>query len=114
MNLRRLLFHLRANILHDRSDQSVEDSGGVSDYLWSDETLVEYIDQAQDRMAREALFFRDGTTPDVTQIQMIAGQKEYPMHPSIFGVISARCVGDRADLARAGHSNFDISLILGC
>jgi hypothetical protein len=106
MNLRRLLYHLRVNILHDQGDQDPMD-GGLSDQLWSDETLVEYIDDAQQRLARSALVFRDGTTPEVTQIQMVANQREYLMHPSIFGVLSARCEGDRADLARAGHSQFD-------
>lgn len=105
MNLRRMLYHLRVNILHDQGDQNPED-GGLCDQLWTDETLVDYINDAQTRIAREALLFRDGITPEVTQIQMVAFQKEYILHPSVFGVISAKCDGDRADLARAGHSQF--------
>ena len=103
MNLGELLEELRENILHDRSDQIA----GDSDQLWSDKTLVRYIDQAERKFARESLILRDGRTPEVTRLQTRMLQREYPLHPSVIAVISARCNHDRADLARAGHSSFD-------
>lgn len=110
MNLGDLLLELRENILHDRSDQVA----GSSDYLWSDTTLVRYIDEAQRRLARQTLIIRDGTTPQCCQIALVApapdpaaGQIEYPMDPSVMAVLSARFTGDTTDLARAGHSAFD-------
>lgn len=110
MTLGDLLLELRENILHDRSDQVA----GSSDYLWSDTTLVRYIDEAQRRLARQTLIIRDGTTPQCCQILLVApspapapGQIEYPMDPSVLAVLSARFTGDIADLGRAGHSVLD-------
>lgn len=102
MNLEELLEELRENILHDRSDQIA----GDSDQLWSDKTLIRYINQAERRMAREALLIRDNSS-DVTKVTTQVSVKEYPLDDSIIAVISARSAGDIADLARAGHAAFD-------
>lgn len=103
MRLSDLLTELRENILHDRSDRVA----GSPDYLWSDATLVRYINEAQRRFARKGLVIRDKTTPDVTQVTLQTGVDEYTLHPSVLAVISARLSTDPADLARAGHSAFD-------
>lgn len=110
MNLGDLLLELRENILHDRSDQVA----GSSDYLWSDTTLVRYIDEAQRRLARQTLIIRDGTTPECTQVKLVAsapdpdpGQIEYPLHPAVLAILSARLAGDRCDLYRMSHSMLD-------
>lgn len=103
MNLGELLEELRENILHDRSDRIA----GESDRLWSDRTLIRYINESERRMAREALMIRDNTTSEVCRLETEPMVKEYALHPSVCGVISARCVGDVADLARAGHASFD-------
>lgn len=103
MTLGELLTELRENILHDRSDRVA----GNSDVLWSDATLVRYIDEAQRRLAREALVLRDGTAGDATVITTVAGQANYVLHDSVLGVLSARVAGDTADLARAGHDQLD-------
>lgn len=102
MTLGELLDELRNNILHDRSDQI----DGPSDYLWSDEALIRYINQAYYRFARLALCLRDGTTPNLTTFKTIAGQDMYPLDPSIVAVISTKMAGDQADMARAGHDGF--------
>lgn len=102
MNLGELVQELRENILHDRSNRVA----GASDQLWSDATLVRYIDEAQRRLAREGLVIRDANHPDVTTVNLVAGVDEYPLHPSVLAVISARQEGDTADLARAGHAAF--------
>jgi len=103
MNLSQLLDELRHGILHDRSDQI---AGSEPDYLWSDDRLTNYINEAQRKMAREGLMIRDGTTPDCCQVRTVAGQQEYTLHPSVVAVISAKMDEDMADLARAGHSPF--------
>jgi hypothetical protein len=102
MNLGELVEELRENILHDRSNRVA----GASDQLWSDATLVRYIDEAQRRLAREGLVIRDASNPDVTTVNLVAGTDEYALHPAILAVISARQVGDVSDLARAGHAAF--------
>lgn len=103
MNLGELLDELRSNVLHDRSDQIA----GTSDFLWSDATLVRYINAAQRRYARKSLILRDGTTPLVTQVTLKTGVENYMLHPAVLAVLSARMTGDTGDLTRAGHSAFN-------
>ena len=100
MELGELLTELRENMLHDRSDRI----SGSSDYLWSDATLVRYIDEGQRTLARKALILRDGTTPEVTRITLQTGVTEYDLHESVISVISAKVSGDSSDLCRTGHA----------
>jgi len=100
MELGELLTELRENILHDRSDRIT----GSSDYLWSDATLIRYIDEAQRRLARVGLVIRDGTTPEVTEVALQTGVTEYNLHSSVLAVTSAKLAGDRADLTRTTHA----------
>jgi hypothetical protein len=102
MDLGDLLDELRHGILHDASDQV----SGAIDYLWSDKRLTRYIDEAHKRFARYSLCLRDATTPEVCQVQLVALQKTYDLHPSIVAVLSACHAGDTSDLARAGHTAF--------
>lgn len=103
MTLDDLLKELRENILHDRSNRIA----GDTDYLWSDETLVRYINEAQRRFARLGLVIRDGTTPEATQVTLATNTNTYALHPSVLGVVSAKLTGDTGDLSRAGHAAFD-------
>jgi len=103
MNLEDLMDELRSNILHDRSDRD----SGDTDFLWSNETLVRYIDEAQRRLARQGLILRDGSTAEVCEVTLVAGQSQYPLHSAVIAVISARYDTETRDLARAGHSVFN-------
>lgn len=103
MNLGELLDELRHGMLHDRSDRI---AGSDPDYLWSDRRLITYINEAERKLARTALIIRDGSTAACCALQTVAFQREYTLHPSVVAVISAKMDGDRADLARAGHSAF--------
>lgn len=102
MNLCELLDELRVGILHDTSSQAQNPE--YSDYLWSDRRLITYINEAQRKFATLSQCIRDGTTPEVTTVQLVSGQTEYSLHPSVIAVISARVQGDRVDLVGAGHS----------
>ncbi len=106
MTLQELLDELRENILHDRSDRVA----GQSDRLWSDETLIRYIDEAQRKFAREGLVIRDGSTAAATQITMVANTGEYAMHESVLAVLSGKFTTDDADLRRVGHHDLNIYL----
>ncbi len=99
MNLRDLLSELRENILHDRSDR-VE---GQSDRLWSDATLVRYINEAQRKLCREGLVLRDGSTDAATLVTLATNTAEYTLHESVIYVVSARLAGEEADMKRIGH-----------
>src|ERR1700747_3192699 len=100
MNLGDLLAELRENILNDRTDRV----SGTSDYLWTDATLTRYINEAQRRFAVRGLVLRDGSTPEATQVTMVANQGQYVLHPSVIAVVSAQISGRVVDLPRVGHS----------
>lgn len=100
VNLGDLLSLLRTAYLNDRSDRTA----GSSDYLWTDETLVTYINEAQNRFARKGLILRDGRTPEVTRVLLVEAQTTYDLHASILAVISAKREDQDVDIARAGHS----------
>jgi hypothetical protein len=102
MTLEELLSELRGNILHDRSHRVA----GADDALWSDATLIRYIDEAQRRFARRAWVIRDSSHPDATRVTLRTGVTLYTLHPSLLGVISVRHAADMTDIARAGHSEF--------
>lgn len=104
MTTQELLDELANNILRDRSDLM----SGPGDYLWSDATLLGYINEAQQILARKGLVLRDATTPSITQVVLATGVTQYKLHPSILAVISAKNAGDTGDLARAGHSAFSV------
>lgn len=97
-----LLAMLRNDVLGDRSDRVA----GTPDYLWSDATLLAFMDDAHKRFARGALCIRDSSS-DVTQVQLQTGLATYALDPSIIAVMSVRNPNDTADLARGGHSAFD-------
>jgi hypothetical protein len=100
MTLEDLLAELRENILHDRSDRI----SGQTDRLWSDATLVRYINEAQKRFARLGLVLRDASTPEVTQVTLATGVDHYALHPSVLAVISAKHADDTGDMVRTGHA----------
>jgi hypothetical protein len=100
MKLGDLLSELRLNILNDRSDLV----DGDSDYLWTDETLVRYINEAQRRFATRSLIIRDATTPEVVDVVLQTGVSEYQLNAAVLAVISAKLEGEQTDLARTGHS----------
>lgn len=105
MNLTTLLSELREGILNDRTDRAA----GTSDYLWSDERLVRYINEAQRRFAVQGLVIRDASTAEVCNITLVVGQSLYPLHESVIGVISAKRSTATADLTRIGHALFAAS-----
>jgi hypothetical protein len=102
MNVSELLFELRHNILHDRSNQV---SGDGNDRLWSDATLVRYIDEAQRRLARLSFIMVDHRNEETCILQTVAGQAEYDLHPAVLAVVTARLDGENGDLLRVGQAS---------
>lgn len=103
MNLGQMLSELRINMLRDTSNQV----SGASDYLWTDQTLVNYINEAISEVARRTECLRDATTPEIVTITTVSGQEFYQLDERILGVLSLRMSGDQADLPRAGHADLD-------
>lgn len=103
MTLQEQLDELRYNILRDTSDLI----SGDADSLWSNQTLLRYIGDAERRFARQSLIIRDSTTPELTQLKLTAAQQLYPLHKALLSVISAHYVdvnGSPYDLQRSGHA----------
>jgi hypothetical protein len=94
---------LRHNLLRDISDQVA----GASDYLWGDRSLEKYINEGQNRFARQTKCLRDAVTPQVCQFTTVANQDFYTLDPHVVSILSIRMTGDTADLARAGHADLD-------
>jgi hypothetical protein len=99
VTLEGLLELLRESILNDRTDRV----DGSSDYLWTDKTLVTFINEAQRRLAVQGLILRDGTTDEATKVMLVEGQSTYPLHLSVLAVVSAKREDQEADLTRVGH-----------
>lgn len=102
MNLRDQLDELRNSILRDSSDLIA----GNQDSLWADRTLIRYIADAERRFARQTMCLRDSTTPEVCRVTLREGKQFYPLHESVFSVLSARYwdQGTPYDLNRTGHA----------
>lgn len=100
MTLDEQLEELRNNMLRDTSDLV----SGSADELWSDETLLRYIKDAERRFARRTLIIRDSTTAEVVQVRLRDGVKTYKLHESVMGVLSASYDTNTYDMQRSGHA----------
>lgn len=100
MKLEALLAELRENVLRD----DAELASGPNDQLWTDETLVRYINDAVQRFARKTLSLRDASTPEVVEVSLATGVSTYVLHESILAVVTARYDTDTVDLQRLGRS----------
>lgn len=105
MKLGEQLHELRFNVLRDTSDLIQ----GETDSLWTDDTLLLYIKDAERRFARRTFVLRDGTTAAICQVRLKAGHQTYPLHESILGVVSARYELANNDLQRTGHAVLSMS-----
>lgn len=105
MKLRDLIIHLRRNILRDWSDRV---GGSDDDRLWSDQHLVDWINEGQRRLARKAFILRDDGPNDATMVQLRSGVDRYVLSDQVVAVISARYDADQRDLQRVGHDELNI------
>lgn len=100
MILRDLLAELRQNILRDVS--TIVTGTSQDDYLWTDEALIRYIKDAEEKFAAGTLCLRDSVTTALTRITLIAGQTDYALDPRVASVYSALYNGN----VRMGRSSF--------
>lgn len=82
-----LIEHIASGVLKDRANYI---EGTTEGELWSDATLLVYLNQAQDLFARRSYCLLDNTTVDVTQIALADATQTYNLHKSILKVFSAR------------------------
>lgn len=76
-----------------------EMADAVEPYLWSDEEFYIYLDDAQIRLCRETDGIADATTPEVTQLQIVAGQEWYEVDRRIKKLRLATRAADGANVA---------------
>lgn len=62
----------------------------VVPYLWSDEVLLGYYDDAVSQAVRRMRLLTDATTPKVTQIAITAGTAAYRLHPKVLAIKQAQ------------------------
>lgn len=86
MTLEEMLEELRDGILRDVSNAVSVDE---QDLLWSDKTLVRYINDGYQRFCERSLILEDATSTEATQITLQEGVLSYPMHTSVISVASA-------------------------
>lgn len=99
MTYTELLAELRNNILRDKSALVA----GDQDTLWDDTSLLAYINQAAQIMARRTLSLRDDSTAAITQLTLKQGITEYPIDKRILAVLSCKFDQDAFDIGRVGH-----------
>lgn len=102
MQLDEGIVELRDNLLRDEAELA----SGPEDHLWTDDTLVRYMDFIQKLWARKTLTLRDDTTVSLVQVPLVEGKEIYTLHPAVRAVITAKYDTDGFDLTRAGHSMF--------
>lgn len=90
MTLAKLLATLRLR-LDDKAQAAL---------LYSDDDLVDAINKAVDEAAERAWLIFDTTTAACCQITLVPGQREYPLHASVFEVRKAQVTGQRCAMRR--------------
>lgn len=85
-----LLDELRRSILRDISTAVNPSPDGQ---LWTDASLMRYINEGYSRFARKTHALRDNSTPAVTQIVLRAGVAEYDLDSRVVEVYSAEAAG---------------------
>lgn len=87
----------------------VEDTD-TDDPLWSSEEVYSYMDNAQKIFSRETDYFSDVTTPEITQIDFLAGDEFVKVDSRITLIRGARLSSSSKDIEPITHSNMDIAL----
>lgn len=66
----------------------------IEPFLWSDEELLTYLDDAQVMLARKTDGIPDASTPAVTQLAITPGVEWYPLHAKVLKVRTATRLSD--------------------
>lgn len=97
MTLEELLDFVAKGYLDDRTEML----DGESDSLWSDELIVQYLNEAQRIFTRRAWVLIDVGNAGAGRITLATGKVLYPLHKSVLRVFDATYDTDAAPLARA-------------
>ncbi|MBF0339451.1 MAG: hypothetical protein HQL95_00630 [Magnetococcales bacterium] len=67
----------------------------VEPYLWSDQELTQYANQAVIEACLRADLLQDDQTIAICSINVVAGQERYPLHPKVILIKRATMMGNR-------------------
>ena len=76
-------------------------------FLWSDEELIDYANDAENEAARRGRLLIDSTTPAVRQIAVLAGTASYALDPRVIFVRRAKLASRTLILARRSQRDMD-------
>ena len=75
-------------------------------FLWNDDEVRDFLNEAQDDVAVRTFCFRDEVTPSLCSITPVPGQSRYVLDPRVIEVAHARLVNRRLDLERTNDDEF--------
>lgn len=110
MNVTGLLSELRRNILRDVTGAI---SSNDEDYLWTDEALLNYINESQMRFAFLTEYLQDASTPAVCEITLQEGVTEYPLHSAVIRVLSVRMDDFYLQISQTSYEQGDMQSTVG-
>lgn len=63
-----------------------EMADSAAPYLWSDDEIVAYLNEAVNEACERARLIEDSSTPEVCSLTLVPGQSEYLLHESVIDV----------------------------
>lgn len=98
------------NLEQLRAQFRLEAEDKVAPYLWADESIDMWLNDAVEEAAVRSLLIHDVSTPEVCQIAVTAGLAVYPMHRSIINI--TRCAftatGDAEEYVMYGTTEYEL------
>ncbi len=77
------------------------------DYLWSDDELNDFINQAINEAVIRSRSILDSTTPECSRIAVVAGKNEYPVHDAVFQITRVFSTVDNQALQKTSFNDLD-------
>jgi hypothetical protein len=108
MQLKELLQHCAEEVLQDRASVV----SGPNKRMWSDTTLVRYLNQAEQMFARGAYCIVDNSS-SICTVTLVNGTSEYALDSSIMQVLNARMSDNGVDMTRVTHDKINASIAVG-
>ena len=69
-------------------------------FLWSDEAVIDWLNDAQAQACVRGRLIREDENPAVCQIALAPGQHTYPLHASVYELINLRIKGSGTEPSR--------------
>lgn len=69
-------------------------------YLFKDEDVISWLNEAQMEAALRKRLIREDTWPAVSRIQLVPGTRAYKLHPLVYEIISLRLAPGNGDRVR--------------